>query len=480
MQTREKLLAGAFAAVIGVGWVLPGIWATVRAPVTDRETTLRSLKRQLESKEDAEMKTEVAIRKVAEWKRRSLPEDALTAQRIYQVWLTRLAHECGWDDLDVVPGGTRGVGPGTSVNVSVEGRATVAEFAEFLKQFENAGLLHSIDRSSIASSSTNPDTPLEVSVSATALSLPEGGQTPLPYGEFELTEAASDVTSVAVTPVLSKVPVPFDVSVTHEGSTYLATVKKVDDKQRLVMNWDDAAPKSLPVDAKLIVQPLVVAEADNFWTQLADAGPFAIPRPKAADGGPAMPTSVPNSPPLIAAIDGKSLLPGEEWSGVVSATDPDGDDAAIRFSLDSPPPGAFLADGNVRFIPAMDSTPGDVTVTVVATDASGARSTQSISFRILTDPEKTIRLSGSVRIDGKPAALFIDDATEERIVRRPGDEFVAGRFRAKIDDIRRTSVIFVSAESRSELSLGERIAARQEMPRQDSDAAETAEQPVSE
>lgn len=464
MQTREKLLAGAFAAVIGIGWVVPGIWSAVRAPVTERETTLRSLKRRVDTKENDEMKTMAAIKKIADWKKRALPEDALTAQRIYQAWLTRLADEAGWSNLDVVPGRTRAIGPGTSVSVAVDGIATAEQLATFLDRFEASGLLHSIERSNFVSDSVSPDAKLEVSITATALSLPDGGPTPLPYAEFRVTDDTEAVDAVAMTPTLGKVTTPFDVATSIDDKTYHATVKKSDDEGRLVLSWRDAVPQKLEAETKFVTQPLVDPADDSIWQQLADAGPFSVPRPK---GEPVPTMTEPeenNDPPVIAEIEGSSLLPGQEWTAAVSATDPDGEDSEIKFSLENAPPGSFINNGELFYSPARDSTPGEITWNVVATDAAGGRGTREVTVKVLTDPERTTRFVGSVRIDGKPAAWFIDDATEQRIVHYPGDEFVAGRFKATIDDIGDTSVVFVSADASTKLSLGNRVYQRQSMP----------------
>lgn len=474
MQTREKLLAGAFATVIGVGWVLPAVWSTIRAPVVERETTLKSLRRQLDTREDEEMKTQVAIRKIADWKKRALPEDALTAQRIYQVWLTRLADEAGWSNLDVVPGRTRAVGPGTSVSVSVEGRATVAQMAKFLERFEQSGLLHSIERSSVVAKTVDPGEQLEVALTATALSLPDGGPTPLPYAVFTLAEDAGDATQVVAEPALGKVSVPFDVAWTDADRRYVATVKKSDDAGRLTLDWKGETPSKLPSGAALVTEPLAESSDDNFWGLLAESSPFAIPRSKASPAAMVANTEK-NDPPTVPEIAGETLYPGEEWSVEVTPTDPDGDDAAVALSIETPPPGAFVSGRTLNFIPPKDANPGQVTINVVATDSRGAKTTRPVIMTVRTDPERTIRLVGSVSIDGQPAALFIDDATDERIVRRPGDEFVAGRFKARVDAVRRTDVVFVSADVSEVLALGQRLNGRQPLPEASSGPADSAE-----
>lgn len=478
MEMREKLLAGGLGCVLFVGWVAPSLWTAVRAPVTERETTLRSLTRQLDAKEDAELKTMAAISKIAGWKKRALSSDALTAQRVYQAWLTQLADECGWRNLEVVPRRTRPVGPGTSVSVSVEGLATAKDLAEFLKRFEASGMLHAVEQATFEAGTMDADVPLTVSITATALSLPEGGSVPLPYARLVVDEEADDTSSVLVSPLLGGVDETFSVGLDADGKTQIATVKNVDETGRLELKWEDGQPAKLSTGTVLTTQPYEHDDSIVEWNELAARGPFALPKAK---GETVVATKTDeNKPPVVDAVETKALLPGEEWSAAVTASDPDGDDDKVTITLDGNPPGSWLRDGKLTFMPARDAAPGDVTWSIVAKDADGAETKQSVTIQVLVDPEQTTQLVGAVRIDDRPAAWFVDRKSGERIVRRVGEELKAGRFEATIESIEATEVVFVSTDATSRLSLGERLADRRSTPKPEEPPADVAEEAVSE
>lgn len=477
MEMREKILAGGLGCVLFVGWVAPSLWTAVRAPVTERETTMRSLTRQLEKKEDDELKTMAAISKIADWKKRALSSDALTAQRVYQAWLTQLADECGWRNLGVIPRRTRPVGPGTSVSVSVEGLATAKDLAKFLKRFEASGMLHAVEQATFEAGTMDADVPLTISITATALSLPEGGSVPLPYARLVVDENADDPTSVLVSPVLGGVDETFSVSLDVDGKEHVAIVKNVDDTGRLSLKWNGEEPVTLSTGTVLTTQPYEHDDAVVEWNELAARGPFALPK---AAGETVVTKTDENKPPVVDEVETKALLPGEEWSAEVSASDPDGEDDKITLSLDGNPPGSWLRDGKLTFVPARDAAPGDVTWSIVAKDAGGAETKQSVTIQVLADPEQTTQLVGAVRIDNRPAAWFVDRKSGERIVRRVGEEFKAGRFEATIEAIEATEVVFVSADATSRLSLGERLADRRSTPKPAEPSADVAGEALSE
>lgn len=482
MQTREKLLAIGLGSVLAIGWVIPAVWEAVRAPVTEREQDLKSLKRRLDTREVDEMKTMAAIKRLADYRGRSLSEDALTAQRVYQAWLTQLADESGWENLQVIPGRTKPVGPGTSVSVTVEGLATTTEVADFLRLFNESGVLHSIEDATFSAETTNSDVPIEVSVTATALSLPDGGARPLPYAGLTVAEETDDPELARVTPSLGKVTEPFDVEAKIGGKTLVATVKGTTEEGLLKLKWDDESPKRLDEGLAMTTRPYEVEidRAAPAWDSFAKLSPFSIPKPV---GQPTVVSREPtkdNMPPVLEAVDGASLLPGERWQAKVIVSDPDGDDGKVKLRLDDAPRGARIEGDALLFEVPPGTAPGDVVIEVVASDDGGGESRMGVTLQVMADPETTTELVGAVRINNEPAAWFIDRKTGERIVRRIGDELKAGRFEAKIQSIGITDVVFVSTEATSRLELGERLSERQTMPNADPAPADETEQPSSE
>lgn len=171
MQPREKILAGALAAVIAFFLLRPAIDSWFLAPIRDRNTEIKSLQQSVQTRTDQEFEFMAATKRMAAWRDESLPPDPLNAQRVYQEWLTDVALISGWEGVEISLGSRTLRGPYTGVVVTVEGRATLDEVNSFLKRVEETQLLQRIVGLDLDSPSFDGNPPLNVTLTAEGLAL---------------------------------------------------------------------------------------------------------------------------------------------------------------------------------------------------------------------------------------------------------------------------------------------------------------------
>src|SRR6218665_4125018 len=102
MQQREKILLGAFAGV-AVSWfaVRPFVESAFITPLTDKGAQVEKLTREKSDKDVDDLAQLKAIRRLKDYKQRSLPPNPLDAHRLYQGWLTDLCQICGFSDVKI-------------------------------------------------------------------------------------------------------------------------------------------------------------------------------------------------------------------------------------------------------------------------------------------------------------------------------------------------------------------------------------------
>jgi len=172
MQQREKILAGLLAGTVGIWFGLPVFESAFLAPLQDLERQETSLMEQVETKTSRRLQLAVADRDLTEWRGLSLPPDPLSAQRLYQEWLTDLAEMSGFQDTKItldrrVPEGDTY----TTIPVTLETKGTLQELAQFLERFHSVELLHRIARCDIVSKQSEGNPELELLITAEGVSI---------------------------------------------------------------------------------------------------------------------------------------------------------------------------------------------------------------------------------------------------------------------------------------------------------------------
>src|ERR1700733_2884854 len=168
MQRREKiwlaLLVG--AVIVWRGW--PIVHGLFLGRLEDRWTQVAHLKDTRETLAEKEIKLLQTMKRMGEWKDRSLPPETLEALRLYQQWLTDLGQTSGIAQLHVTPEQRQGTGPHyKTISVKVTGQGTFEQLTTFLHEFQRIALLHRI--ASIKVEGPKTSGPLKVTMVAEGL-----------------------------------------------------------------------------------------------------------------------------------------------------------------------------------------------------------------------------------------------------------------------------------------------------------------------
>ncbi|MDA1052667.1 MAG: hypothetical protein O3C40_19600 [Planctomycetota bacterium] len=106
------------------------------------------------------------------WQQRSLPPDPLTAQRLYQQWLTDLAQDCGFAALKVYPDRVMSKNDAcVGVLVSINAEARLDQLCLFLRRFSRTDLAQHVTVLNIDSTQDRGDPILRVTIMAEGLAL---------------------------------------------------------------------------------------------------------------------------------------------------------------------------------------------------------------------------------------------------------------------------------------------------------------------
>ncbi len=169
LKKRERNLAivTAVLVVLFLGRMLFSAWAS---PDGRNETLRNELKREIERKEKQIDRGREAELRLADWRRRSLPNDREAARSLYQNWLLASARSVGFDGIKVET--TMGRQRGDvyhALRFNLLAQATLEELTQFLHRFYSAGYLHQI--LSLGLLPSDDGRKLDVQLSVEALSL---------------------------------------------------------------------------------------------------------------------------------------------------------------------------------------------------------------------------------------------------------------------------------------------------------------------
>jgi hypothetical protein len=176
MQRREKILAYIVGglAVAAAGWflLLGGDARTDEQLEKERER----LQSEVQSKQNLLDGAARDSKRLADWRKRSLPSDRGIARADYANWLRGLATNDHFTELTVESKEmeTR-AGMYTRMAFPVRGHVTLANLTKFLDEFYSAGHLHQIRRINMKPVEHSDN--LEVSLTVEALALPNADRT---------------------------------------------------------------------------------------------------------------------------------------------------------------------------------------------------------------------------------------------------------------------------------------------------------------
>src|SRR5262245_39568001 len=164
MNQRERMLAGVIAAIVvlyGAWWLFGSYGSSLSArnrQLADAEQRLREVNRTVQ-------KGRMAVQKIGELQKRSLPADRDKAQSLYKAWLMNKAKAAGLTVNDIKPAAR----PTSStafdaIGYSIEAKGPLPAVVSMLYEFYHSPILHQITKLRLARplGATQMDVSLEV------------------------------------------------------------------------------------------------------------------------------------------------------------------------------------------------------------------------------------------------------------------------------------------------------------------------------
>ena len=128
-STRTKVLGGVLVGIVGFMFGKP----ILMGPIDDAKKELANTGRRYEVAENKDWQVDLAQQSIENGRQKSLPPRASDAQRLYQTWITNLAEQCKFAQLNVTPGKTETrKGKYVSVTVAVEAETSMEGLSRFL------------------------------------------------------------------------------------------------------------------------------------------------------------------------------------------------------------------------------------------------------------------------------------------------------------------------------------------------------------
>ena len=362
-KQRTKVLAGVLAGVLALGVLRPIVDNLIMGPVRDAQRKLDAATAEYEREELKHMQLLVAKEHISQGRAASLPPRISDAQWLYQIWITNLANQCKFAQLDVNPGRTEDRrNQYLTVNVDVEAETDIAGLSRFLYLFEQAGLMHRIANLQIQSTGSQGNPRMEIVFTAEGMSVagcPDSNDVfvrsktsqPLTATDTELT-----VASAAEFPT----QVPFLAQVGREMVKVTAVDSDNNGKWTVERGQEGTTSAAHTVEENVQLFPVAVGRRDvNFseYESFIQSSPFAKPTPPRV------------YKPRIASVVDKTIAPGESVKMTARAEDINVDIGASVFALENAAEGMTInpESGELDWTTDADIEPKKYEGTVVLT-----------------------------------------------------------------------------------------------------------------
>ncbi len=359
-KQRTKILGGALAAIVGVGFVGPAVWNSVMSPVTDARARLAAAESNLEKEELKELELMVARDHIELAQMASLPPNMDDAQRLYQEWITNLAIQCRFT-LNSVDRGRKQALPDryNSVTVDVKAETDLEGLGRFLHLFDQADLVHRLERLTVKSTGTQGNPRMEVTFTANGLSVAGTPARLELFARSELSDALpADATQFTIANAEDfPKKTPFLVRV----GTEMIRVKSAEDNLWTVERGiEGSTPVEHAADSVVQHYPVAWDKQDSSFDRYAGllaSSPFTKPTPPH------------KYEPKLAAVSDRTIAPGEEVSMTAKIDDLNTDIGTPQFDLDSDVDGLAIdpQTGDIKWQTSADTEPGEYKATVLAT-----------------------------------------------------------------------------------------------------------------
>ena len=410
-KQRTKLLGGILAAVLCFMWLRPKLME----PVNRAKADLSRAETKMETAEKHEMEQLVAQETISNAIDTSLPPDDKDAQRLYQSWITNLAEQCRFSQLDVKPGGAGGSrGDLATVEVLVEAETDLEGISRFMYLFEKAELMHRVSSLEINSTGSSGKPRMEIKLTAEGMSMADAAQRSDIFSRTVLAdELAEDATTLRVAEAADfPKKAPFLVQIGRE----MVRVTSVNDGEWTIERGIEGSTAATHDSDENVYQfPIAPTNKDvefaNYET-LLNSSPFVKPaKPRTYS-------------PRIASVLDKTIAPGDSVEMTARAEDIDKDRGVAQFAIEDGEEGMTIdpETGKFQWQTAEDIEPKRYEVKFVLTQKNNdeLRKEKVIGITVqlpneapsLTVPEEAIVVLGqdfSLDITGE------DDAGPEQL-----------------------------------------------------------------
>jgi hypothetical protein len=402
VQNRERILLFGLIGVVAAWVLLPALESVLLAPFSTKLAEITELEDSVAAKEKEENRLLLMKGDLSDWARASLPPEPQNAQRVYQEWLVDLARLAGFRNISpaIRTATTRGRSRSdtqsiyTEVPVILTAEGTLRQLATFLYHFDRADVLQRLDRCDIVSTETEGDPLLNITITATGLSLPtaEGRVRLFPRGE--LTAAApADATQISVIGA-EAFPKEGEFRIRIGSEFARVTEQKAGPRDNLILTVERGVSGTKPAAHKTqavvelaperdIADPTRPADIAGY-EEFLKLGPFAKPRPPIQYN------------PRLAELEDQTLIRGRdlEVSARVTSWDPADGTAVFALGEGAPEGMTISEDGDIAWSPNDDIPAGDYNVRVEVTATGNAKRQLSGSFEVeLQDINQPPRLT---------------------------------------------------------------------------------------
>ena len=252
------------------------------APIRQSHAELDRLDARISEQQIQNAELSRSLGELERWQQRSLPPDPLTAQRLYQQWLTDLALDCDFASPKVYPDRVmRRNEACMGVLVSINAEATLEQLCLFLSRFYRTDLAHQITALNIDSTQDWGDPVLRVTILAEGLSLRDAPkrQRLFPTGTLdrEVNEQETTIQIAGGEAFPSAAG-----SLVRGGGEYLRVQKVSGSKWSVARGADQSLPISHPRGESVELVPIVSSttqRATRDYMDLLARNPFAKPTP---------------------------------------------------------------------------------------------------------------------------------------------------------------------------------------------------------
>ncbi len=286
MQRRKFffLLAASVAALIWIGQpIFSGIFFE---PLQNRNAQLIRLQGEITKKKLERKQVMLMAAQLQSWKNRSLPPDALDAQRLYQSWLRQLAEEAGFSELKVNPNQTPRQGKAfASVQVTVQGEAKLGQLNEFLLRFYQTDLMHRIVSLTMNPKKNLGDPLIAITLTAEGLAFPNSAERQRLFAETTLSEEFDSKTEQQPIKVADAAGFPKKAGFRVKIGQEFLTVTKLDGKNWTVKGGIDSTSPAQHSSSDTLTLARVHPDfgdrnltADDYG-KIAQQNPFVKPAP---------------------------------------------------------------------------------------------------------------------------------------------------------------------------------------------------------